>query len=171
MSHPYVADSASFASCVLLQPAARQKEEEDGIIRQAIETLERRLFKDGPVFNQPAAVADYLRLRLAAEPDEVFAVLFLDARNRALAFEPLFKGSVNQTSVYPRVVVRHALLRNAVGVILAHCHPSGHTDPSDADRALTTTLRTALALVDVKVLDHFIIGRGKPFSFAEHGLL
>jgi DNA repair protein RadC len=170
--HHYVADSASFLTpCALLQPFARQEEEEDGIVRQAIAILEKRLFQGGPVFAQPTAVADYLRLQLAAEPNEVFAVLFLDAQNRAISFEPLFKGSVKQTSVYPRVVVQRALLRNAVGVILAHCHPSGRTEPSEADRALTQTLRTALLLVDVRVLDHLILGEGKPFSFSEHGLL
>ncbi|MDR2786932.1 MAG: hypothetical protein LBD06_00985, partial [Candidatus Accumulibacter sp.] len=135
--HHHVADSASCAPCALLQPFDRQREEDDGIVRQAIAILEKRLFQGGPVFVQPAAVADYLRLQLAAEPDEVFAVLFLDAQNRALSFEPLFRGSIKQTSVYPRVVVRHALLRNATGVILAHCHPSGHTEPSEADRAIT----------------------------------
>lgn len=167
-SHHHVADSAS---CALLQPATRQKEEEDGIIHQALAILEKRLFQGGPVFHQPAAVADYLRLKLASEPNEVFAVLFLDEQNRALAFEPLFQGSVNQTSVYPRVVVQRALSHNATGVILAHCHPSGKTDPSAADRALTATLKTAFALLDVRVLDHFIIGQGEPFSFSEHGLL
>ncbi|MDR0736863.1 MAG: Mov34/MPN/PAD-1 family protein [Zoogloeaceae bacterium] len=169
--HPHVADSASCASCALLQPVTWQKEEEDGIIRQALAILEKRLFQGGPVFDQPEAVAEYLRLKLAAEPNEVFAVLFLDAQNRALAFEPLFRGSVNQTSVYPRVVAQRALLLNSTGIVVAHSHPSGKTDPSEADRQFTRTLRTALSVLDVRLLDHFIIGQGEPFSFSEHGLL
>jgi DNA repair protein RadC len=152
-----------------LQLTVRQ--EEDGIIRQAIEILERRLFHAGPILSQPDAVADYLRLQLAAEPDEVFAVLFVDSQNRALTFERLFKGSVNQVSVYPRVVVRQALLGNATGVIVCHVHPSGATEPSPADREFTKNLSQALATIDVRVLDHFIIGQGSPYSFAAHGLL
>ena len=168
MSHPHVADSASFASGTLLQPTARQ---EDEIIRQALAILEARVFQAGPVLNQPAAVADYLRLQLTAEPNEVFAVLYLDCGHRALSFEPLFRGSVNQTSVHPRVVVQRALQWNAAALIVAHQHPSGMTEPSDADRALTETLKSALSLVDVRLLDHLIIGQGEPFSFAERGLL
>jgi DNA repair protein RadC len=166
MSFHYVADSAS---CALLQRSARQ--EEDEIVRLAVEILEKRLFQAGPALTQPTAAADYLRLRLVAEPNEVFAVIFLNGQNQVLAFEPLFKGSVKQTSVYPRVLIQRALAHNAVGVILAHCHPSGHTAPSDADREITGKISSALALVDVKVLDHFIIGQGKPYSFSEHGLL
>ena len=168
MSHPHVADSASFVSGALLQLTARQ---EDEIIRQAIAILEQRVFQAGPALEQPGVVSDYLRLHLVAEPSEVFAVLYLDGQHRALSFEPLFRGSVNQASVYPRVLVQRALLLNATAVIVAHQHPSGVIDPSNADRALTETLKTALSLVDVRLLDHFIIGQGEAFSFAEHGLL
>jgi DNA repair protein RadC len=164
MSH-FIADSAADA---LRQIAAQH---EDWIVRQAIVLLEQRIFHAGPVLDHLTAVADYLRLQLVAEPNEVFAVLFLDKRHRALAFEPLFRGSIDQTSVHPRVVVQRALMLNASALILAHQHPSGATEPSAADRALTETLRMALATVDVRVLDHLIIGQGTPFSFAEAGLL
>jgi DNA repair protein RadC len=165
-----VADSASASASESLS-VSRIAQHEDGIIEQAIALLERRVFKAGPVLGDPAAVYGYLRLKLAAEPGEVFAVIYLDSRLRALAYEPLFKGSVDQTSVYPRVVVQRALATNASALILAHSHPSGVTAPSDADRAITLRLRDVLALIDVRVLDHLIIGQGKPFSFSEAGLL
>ncbi|MDY0011449.1 MAG: DNA repair protein RadC [Rhodocyclaceae bacterium] len=144
---------------------------EDWIIQQAITLLEERVFKAGQALGSPAAVRDYLRLKLVAEPNEVFAVVFLDSQHQVLAFEPLFKGSVDQTSVYPRVVVQRALALNASALILAHQHPSGVTEPSVADRALTDRLKAALAMVDVRVVDHFIVGKGNPYSFAEAGLL
>ena len=143
---------------------------EDWIIQQAITLLEHRIFKAGACLSSPA-VRDYLRLKLVAEPNEVFAVVFMDSQHRALAYEPLFKGSVDQTSVYPRVVVQRALALNASALILAHQHPSGVTEPSAADRALTERLKAALAMVDVRVVDHFIVGEGAPYSFAEAGLL
>lgn len=135
---------------------------EDWIIRQAITLLENRVFKAGPALGSPAAVRDYLRLKLVAEPNEIFAVVFLDSQHQVLAFEPLFKGTVDQTSVYPRVVVQRALALNASALILAHQHPSGTTEPSAADRAITERLKSALATVDVRVLDHFIVGKGSP---------
>lgn len=144
---------------------------EDWIIQQAITLLERRIFKAGPCLSTPAAVRDYLRLKLVAEPNEVFSVVFMDSQHRMLAYEPLFKGSVDQTSVYPRVVVQRALALNASALILAHQHPSGLTEPSAADRVLTERLKAALAMVDVRVVDHFIVGEGTPYSFAEAGLL
>ncbi|MHB1370406.1 MAG: RadC family protein [Pseudomonadaceae bacterium] len=144
---------------------------EDWIIQQAITLLEKRVFKAGPALSSPAAVRDYLRLKLVVEPNEVFAVVFLDSQHQVLAYEPLFKGSVDQTSVYPRVVVQRALALNASALILAHQHPSGVTEPSVADRALTDRLKAALAMVDVRVVDHFIVGKGNPYSFAEAGLL
>lgn len=144
---------------------------EDWIIRQAINLLEHRIFKAGPMLESPAAVRDYLHLKLVPELNEVFAAVFLDCQNQVLAYEPLFKGTVNQTVVYPRVVVQRALELNASALILAHQHPSGATEPSAADRALTDRLKSALALIEVRVLDHFIFGKGSPFSFAEAGLL
>ncbi|MEW9900483.1 DNA repair protein RadC [Chitinivorax sp. PXF-14] len=144
---------------------------EDWIIQQAITLLETRVFKAGPSLGSPAAVRDYLRLKLVAEPNEVFAAVFLDSQHQVIAFEPLFKGTIDQTSVYPRVVVQRALALNASALILAHQHPSGVTEPSVADRALTDRLRAALDTVDVRVVDHFIVGKGTPYSFAEAGLL
>ncbi|MCJ0765191.1 RadC family protein [Variovorax terrae] len=123
------------------------------------------------VFDTPRAVQHYLQLHLAAKPHEVFAVLFLDAQNRLIALEELFRGTLTQTSVYPREVVLRALHRQAAAVVLAHNHPSGTVQPSRADEALTRTLQAALALVDVRVLDHVIVAPGQAMSFAEQGLL
>lgn len=144
---------------------------EDWIVQHAITLLEKRVFKSGAALSSPTAVRDYLRLKLVAEPNEVFAAVFLDSQHQVLAYEPMFKGSVDQTSVYPRVVVQRALALNASALILAHQHPSGVTEPSMADQSLTERLKAALAMVDIRVLDHFIIGKGTPYSFAESGLL
>lgn len=119
----------------------------------------------------PAAVRDFLRLKLRDLPHEVFVGLFLDAQNRVIAEDELFRGTLTQTSVYPREVVKTALAHNAAGVILAHNHPSGVAEPSHADEALTRALRQALALVDVRVLDHFVIAGNAAISFVERGLL
>lgn len=144
---------------------------EDWIVQQAIVLLERRVFKAGPRLERPAAVRDYLRLKLVAEPNEIFVVVFMNSMHDVLAVEPMFHGTINATSVYPRVVLQRALQLNAAAVIFAHQHPSGATEPSNADRVLTEQLKTALALIDVRVLDHFVIGQGAPYSFAESGLL
>lgn len=120
----------------------------------------------------PAAVRDWLRLRLAPLHHEVFIALWLDAQNRLIADEELFRGTLTQTSVYPREVVKRALGNNAAAVILAHNHPSGVAEPSSADELLTRALKQALVLVDVRLLDHFIVaGNAPPLSFAERGLL
>jgi DNA repair protein RadC len=119
----------------------------------------------------PAAVRAYLRLRMQDLAHECFYGVFLDAQNRVIAAEELFRGTLTQTSVYPREVVKHALSHNAAAIILAHNHPSGVAEPSLQDQALTRTLAEALALVDVKVLDHFIVAPGAALSFAERGLL
>ena len=124
-----------------------------------------------PVLSQPDRVKDYLRLQLGALGHEVFAVLFLDAQCQLLKLEEMFRGTLTQTSVYPREVVKRALKLNAAGVILAHNHPSGAAEPSRADEYLTQTLKAALALVDVRVLDHLVVGHGDVVSFAERGLL
>ncbi|MBW6235001.1 RadC family protein [Pseudomonas aeruginosa] len=144
---------------------------EDWNVQQAIVLLERRVFKAGPRLERPAAVRDYLRLKLVAEPNEIFVVVFMNSMHAVLAVEPMFHGTINATSVYPRVVLQRALQLNAAAVIFAHQHPSGTTEPSNADRLLTEQLKTALALIDVRVLDHFVIGQGAPYSFAESGLL
>ncbi|MDF8361304.1 JAB domain-containing protein [Achromobacter anxifer] len=144
---------------------------DDWLIQRAIALLEQRVFKAGPRLDQPPAVKDYLRLKLVAEPNEVFAVVFLNSLHEVLAYEPMFRGTLNETAVYPRVVVQRALELNAGAVIFSHQHPSGSTEPSSADRHLTLRLKEALALIDVRVLDHIIVGQGTPYSFAEAGVL
>ncbi len=119
----------------------------------------------------PQAVRDYLRLALGAREHEVFVALFLDAQHRVLAAEELFRGTLTQTSVYPREIVKAALKANAAAVIFAHNHPSGVAEPSQADELLTRQLKESLAMVDVKVLDHFIVAGRATLSFAERGLL
>ncbi|WP_287924238.1 DNA repair protein RadC, partial [Diaphorobacter sp.] len=122
-------------------------------------------------FDSPQAVQHYLQLHLAGRTHEVFAVLFLDSGNRLIAMEELFRGTLTQTSVYPREVVLRALHHHAAAVVLAHNHPSGSVQPSRADEALTQTLKAALALVDVRVLDHVIVAPGAALSMAEQGLV
>jgi DNA repair protein RadC len=142
---------------------------------QAVLEMARRalneVIKQNDALNSPQAVRDYLRLLLGGRHHEVFMVLFLDAQNRVLAAEEMFRGSLNQASVYPREIVIRALHHNAGGVILAHNHPSGVAEPSQADRWLTDQLKTALGLVDVKVIDHFIVAGNTGFSFCERGWL
>jgi DNA repair protein RadC len=123
------------------------------------------------VMASPEGVKDYLRLLLADRPYEVFVGVFLDSQNRVLGIEELFRGTLTQTSVYPREVVREAMLCNAASLIVAHNHPSGSVSPSRADELLTRTLREALALVDVRLLDHFIVAGKNVLSFAERGLM
>jgi len=124
-----------------------------------------------PVFTSPHMVKDYLRVHIGALPHEVFAVMFLDSQQKLIACEEMFRGTLSQTSVYPREVVKRALALNAASVILAHNHPSGLLEPSRADELLTQTLKSSLALVDVRVLDHFVVGAAGALSFAERGLL
>ena len=119
----------------------------------------------------PQAVKDYLRLKLAPKDHEVFAVVFLDAQHRVITTEEMFRGTLTQTSVYPREVVKAGLMHNAAAVILAHNHPSGSATPSRSDELLTQTLKQALALVDVRVLDHFIVTSNEVLSMAERGLM
>lgn len=143
---------------------------------QAAVELSRRALQEelehGVLLTAPNAVRDYLQLSLGHLPQEVFMALFLDAQNRLLAARQMFVGTLSQTSVYPREVVKLALHYNAGAVIFAHNHPSGVAEPSRADELLTETLKQALALVDIKVLDHFIVaGQSKPLSFAERGML
>lgn len=124
-----------------------------------------------PVFDSPQRVKDYLRLQLGHLDHEVFAVVFLDAQHRLLKLEEMFRGTLTQTSVYPREVVKRAIALNASAVVLAHNHPSGVAEPSRADQSLTQTLRSALQLIDVRVLDHLVVGHAEVVSFAERGLL
>ena len=127
--------------------------------------------REREVFSDPAAVGQYVQLHLAQRGHEVFALLFLDAQHRLLAMEEMFRGTLDQTSVYPREVVQRALQHGAAAVVLAHNHPSGTAQASRADQAITARLKAALALIDVKVLDHVIVTQGQTYSMAEHGLL
>lgn len=141
----------------------------------AVLELARRAMAEGlreqPVFETPESVKHYLQLHLGGRPHEVFAALFLDTRHRLIAMEELFRGTLTQTSVYPREVVARSLHHHAAAVVLAHNHPSGCAEPSRADELLTQTLKSALALVDVRVLDHMVVGRGHTLSMAERGLV
>ena len=140
------------------------------IIEQALALLACEM-RETDTLAAPDAVKDYLRLRLAPKDHEVFAVVFLDCQNRVIETEEMFRGSLTQTSVCPREIVRASMKHNAASVILAHNHPSGSTTPSRADEHLTQTLKQALALVDVRVLDHLIVTTGEVLSMAERGLM
>jgi len=141
----------------------------------AVLALARRAMAQGlreqEAFSSPQAVREFLQLQLAARAHEVFAVMFLNTQNRLIAFEEMFRGTLTQTSVYPREVAVRALHHHAAAVVLAHNHPSGSVQPSRADEALTQALKAALALVDVRVLDHVVVAPGASLSFAEQGLI
>ena len=140
---------------------------------QAVQEMGRRhmaeRLRNKSALEDPQAVRDYLKALLRHEQHEVFGCLFMDSRHQVLTFEALFHGSIDNTSVHPRQVVKRALANNAAAVILCHNHPSGNSTPSQADRKLTKRLQEALLLVDVRVLDHFIVGDGDPLSMAEYG--
>lgn len=137
------------------------------LVRRSLhEVLRRR-----DCLSSPSLVRDFLRVTLEGRDHEVFVVVFLDAQNRVITTEEMFRGTLTQTSVYPREIVKRSLFHNAAAVIFAHNHPSGVAEPSRADEALTQALKQALALVDVKVLDHFVVGASAAMSFAERGLL
>jgi DNA repair protein RadC len=145
---------------------------------QLVATLElarrglRETMRERAALNTPATVRDWLRLKLGALPYETFYALWLDAQNRLITEQALFNGTLTQTSVYPREVLKHALAHNAASVIFAHNHPSGTAEPSNADHLLTQTLKQVLALIDVRVVDHFIVaGNAAPLSFAERGFI
>lgn len=143
---------------------------EDATIQEALTILARRVIQ-GPVLNSPQTAKDYLTLKLSQSAHEVFGCIFLNAHNKVIHMEDMFRGTLTQTSVYPREIVKLALLKNAAAVIVYHCHPSGQPEPSRADELLTQTLKQALNQIDVKVLDHMIVGSTTCYSFAEHGLL
>jgi DNA repair protein RadC len=142
---------------------------------QAVMEMARRAMnetlKEADFLSSPGAVRDYLRLTLAQLPHEVFVVVFLTAQHRVITVEEMFRGTLTQTSVYPREVIKRAIHHNAGSVIFAHNHPSGEPQPSAADRSLTRALADALAMIDVRVLDHFVVAPGASVSFAEQGLL
>ena len=167
MSQPIALDApqAGAHSTSVLTPA------EEHLVKRAIAVLEHRLFQRGPQLISPSATKSYLRLQLAQEDHEVFALIYLDTSHRVLGFERLFHGTIDHTKVQPRYVLQRALDHRAAALILIHNHPSGLTEPSEVDRALTRRLKSLFAEVDIRVLDHFIIGQGEPFSFLENGLL
>ena len=140
---------------------------------QAVLEMSRRhlaeQLRSDSVLESPVAVRDYLKALLRHEPHEIFGCLFLDSKHRVLGFEALFQGTIDATVVYPRQVVKRALAHNAAAVIFCHNHPSGITEPSQADRTLTQRLIEALDLIEVRVLDHFIVGDGEPLSMVEYG--
>ncbi|TXI20673.1 MAG: JAB domain-containing protein [Nitrosomonas sp.] len=142
---------------------------------QAVLEMARRALgeelKKSDAMNSPQLARDFLCLSLANKEHEVFVGVFLDTQNRTIAIEELFKGTLTQTSVYPREIIKRALYHNAAAMIFAHNHPSGTTTPSHADKVLTQSLKQALAMIDIKVLDHFIIGSGTAMSFSEHNLI
>ena len=150
------------------QPKVRTKLQvaKELVRRSLVEAMRQR-----DVLSSPASVRDYLRMTLASRDYEVFMVLFLDAQHRVIEPEEMFRGTLTQTSVYPREVVKRSLVNNAAAVIFAHNHPSGVAQPSHADELLTRSLKEALALVDVKVLDHFVVAGNAVMSFSERGLL
>lgn len=141
------------------------------IVERALQILDEQVVKRGPVLQSPQDVKTYLRLQLTDKQQEVFAVVFLDTQHRVIAYETMFYGTIHQTSVHPRMIVQRAMALNAAALILAHNHPSGATSPSEADKSLTKQLQSILAHIDVRVLDHFIVGEGVPYSFAENGIL
>ncbi len=147
------------------------KTADDATISRALAILAARLRVPGVAMDSPATVKNFLTLKLAELEHEVFSVLWLDSQNRVLEYQEMFRGTLMQTSVYPREVVKAGLALNAGACILAHSHPSGMAEPSYADKALTETLKNSLAMVDIRVLDHIIVGGLSTVSFAERGLV
>ncbi|UVL83837.1 DNA repair protein RadC [Pseudomonas sp. B21-028] len=160
------ADQITFSSHMGLGPAKFAQ-------LQAAQEMSRRHLaeraRQRTTLESPGIVREYLKSMLRHEPHEVFGCLFLNSRHQVLGFETLFRGSIDNASVHPRQVVKRALAHNAAALILCHNHPSGSTEPSQADRLLTERLQEALELIDVRVLDHFIVGDGEPLSMAEYG--
>jgi DNA repair protein RadC len=151
---------------------AAQLRAENALIRRALKVLEDRLEYERPSLSSPTAARDFVRLKMARLEHEVFAVLWLNAQNQMIEFDELFRGTLTQTSVYNREVVKAGLAANAAACILVHNHPSGESAPSTADEVLTRSLQEALSLVDIRVLDHIVVAGAKmPTSFAELGLL
>ncbi|HDZ55570.1 MAG TPA: JAB domain-containing protein [Pseudomonas xinjiangensis] len=143
-------------------------------LQAVMEMARRHLYEElkrGDALTSPGAVRQYLKSKLLGLPHEVFACLFLDNQHRVIAFEELFRGTLDSASVYPREVMKRALAHNAAALILTHNHPSGVAEPSQADMILTRRLRESLAMVDIRVLDHLVVGDGEPVSLAERGLL
>lgn len=153
-----------------LKPKDLNDSEKQSVITLAMKVLAIK-HRTGRPLSSPEVTRSYLRLKLAGYLNEVFGVLYLDNRHRVIALRELFQGTIDGASVYPRVVVQQALTLNAAALILFHNHPSGVAEPSHADEALTRRLKAALALVDVRVLDHLVVSSGECVSFSERGLL
>ncbi|MDO9235742.1 MAG: DNA repair protein RadC [Aquabacterium sp.] len=179
MAEKVLSDLGGLSGLLRAQPAQLTRVKGLGPAKRAelmavMEMARRSLVGDmtmQALLNSPQMVKDYLQMRLGSLPHEVFAVLFLDAQHKLIACEELFRGTLTQTSVYPREVIKRTLELNAASVILAHNHPSGLLEPSRADELLTQTLKSSLQLVDVRVLDHLVVSRYGALSFAERGLL
>ena len=163
--------TSSFSSVAAAATDALLVRDVDGQYRPALADEVLSHARRGATMSSPQAVKDHLRLEIGTLEHEVFCVLFLDAQHRIIALKQMFRGTVTQTSVYPREVVKEALSLNAAAVILAHNHPSGAVEPSRADEYLTQTLKAALALVDVRVLDHLVVAGADVCSFGERGLM
>jgi len=153
-----------------LTPASLSKTEKDSVVALALAVLKRRN-RRGRTIRKPEDIKDFLRLQLSGRRNEAFGVIYLDTRHRLIEMAELFNGTVDGASVYPRVVVQKALEKNAAALILYHNHPSGVAEPSDADRTITVKLNNALDLVDIRLLDHLVVGDGRAVSMAERGWL
>ena len=171
----------SFGSLRALLSADQAKGASFGLSSNAFATLQaaleltrrhyEQLMMSGPALTNPRSTRDYLRLRMRDLPHEIFGIIYLDNRNRVIKFDELFRGTIDGATVHPREVVKEALACNAAAVILAHNHPSGVAEPSQADELITRRLKESLAVVDIRVLDHLVVGDGCVESFAERGLL
>jgi DNA repair protein RadC len=148
----------------------KYSEYEQEAINVALSAIQQTLVNNN-VMNSPKEVENYLKIKLAAEPDEWFAVMFLTSQHRLISFEKLFRGTIDSSHVHIRVIARNALELNAAALILAHNHPSGIAEPSNADQKITSKIKDSLEIFDIKVLDHFIVSSNECCSFAERGLL
>jgi DNA repair protein RadC len=171
MAHDLVSSIESSSVLLVRDVAGAYRPAQVDEVLQAAQTLLWQQMRGREVLSSPQTVRDFLRVRLGGLEHEVFAVLMLDAQHALIEYVELFRGTVSQTSVYPREVVKESLARNAAALVLVHNHPSGVAEPSRADEFLTQTLKSALALVDVRVLDHLIIAGTNVLSFAERGLI
>jgi len=163
---------SSFDSSLLVRDVAGdyRPAKADEVLQAALRVLAGQMY-GSEALTSPQVVRDFLRIKLGTLEHEVFAIIYLDAQNRVIDYVEMFRGTVSQTSVYPREVVKESLARNSAALILVHNHPSGVAEPSRADEMLTQTLKSALALVDVQVLDHLVVAGASILSFAERGLL
>lgn len=164
--------SSSFDSSLLVRDVAGdyRPAKADEVLQAALRVLAGQMY-GSEALTSPQVVRDFLRIKLGTLEHEVFAIIHLDAQNRVIDYVEMFRGTVSQTSVYPREVVKESLAHNSAALILVHNHPSGAAEPSRADEMLTQTLKSALALVDVRVLDHLVVAGANILSFAERGLL